>query len=137
MGPTRLGSRWPQTGRSTVRQQGSPCPSTRSLPCPLAQVIVDIFRDPGLKGWSRALWVVALFIAPPLTALVYVLARGKGMAQRQHAGATEAREATDNYIRSVAAGADPSAQIARAKSLLDSGAINQTEYDQLKAKALA
>ncbi len=103
----------------------------------LFQVIVDIFRDPGLKGWSRALWVVALFIAPPLTALVYVLARGKGMAQRQHAGATEAREATDNYIRSVAAGADPSAQIARAKSLLDSGAINQTEYDQLKAKALA
>ena len=103
----------------------------------LFQVIVDIFRDRGLKGWTRALWVVALFIAPPLTALVYVLARGRGMAERQQAGAVEAREATDNYIRSVAAEADPSAQIARAKSLLDGGAISPAEYDQLKAKALA
>lgn len=103
----------------------------------LFQVILDIFRDPGLRGWTRALWVVALFIAPPLTALVYVLARGRGMAARQQAGAVEAREATDNYIRSVAADADPTAQITRAKSLLDSGAITPAEFDRLKAKALA
>lgn len=103
----------------------------------LFQVIVDIFRDPGLKGVTRAVWLIALFLAPPLTALVYVLARGRGMAERQQAGAVEAREATDNYIRSVAGEADPTAQIARAKSLLDSGAISAAEYEQLKAKALA
>lgn len=103
----------------------------------LFQVIVDIFRDRGLKGWTRALWVVALFIAPPLTALVYLLARGRGMAERQMTEAVEAREATDSYIRSVAGEADPTAQIARAKSLLDSGAISAAEYEQLKAKALA
>jgi hypothetical protein len=103
----------------------------------LFQVIVDIFRDPGLRGVKRAVWLIALFLAPPLTALVYVLLRGRGMAERQHAGAVEAREATENYIRSVAADADPTAQIARAKSLLDSGAITADEYAALKAKALS
>lgn len=103
----------------------------------LFQVVADVFRDRGLNGWVRAIWLVALFIAPPLTALVYVLARGRGMAERQQAGAAEARAATEDYIRSVAGGTDPSAQIARAKALLDSGAITAEEYGQLKTKALS
>lgn len=102
----------------------------------LFQVIADIFRDAGLRGFGRVVWLVALFLAPPLTALVYVLTRGRGMAQRQQASAAEARSATEDYIRSVAGDADPSAQITRAKSLLDSGAITAAEYDQLKTKAL-
>ena len=103
----------------------------------LFQVVADVFRDRGLKGWARAIWLVALFLAPPLTALVYVLARGRGMAERQQVGAAEARAATEDYIRSVAGGTDPSAQIAQAKALLDSGAITAEEYGQLKAKALS
>ncbi len=102
----------------------------------LFQVIVDVFRDRDLNGWARALWLVALFVAPPLTALVYVLARGRGMAQRQQVGAAESRAATEDYIRSVAGESDPTAQIARAKALLDSGAITAAEFDGLKAKAL-
>lgn len=102
----------------------------------LFQVIADVFRDRGLNGWARAGWLVALFLAPPLTALVYVLVRGRGMAERQQAGAAEARAAAEDYIRSVAGENDPSAQIARAKTLLDSGAITPDEYDRLKAKAL-
>ena len=103
----------------------------------LFQVIADVFRDRGLNGWARAAWLVALFIAPPLTALVYVIARGRGMAERQQAGAAQARAATEDYIRSVAVGSDPGAQIERAKALLDSGAITAEEYYRLKTKALS
>lgn len=103
----------------------------------LFQVIVDIFRDPGLRGGARVLWMFAVFVAPPLTALIYVLVRGRGMGQRQRADAEQARAATEDYIRSVAGADDPTAQIARAKSLLDSGAISAAEFDRLKAKALS
>lgn len=100
------------------------------------QIILDIFRDGSLGGWAKAGWLVALFVVPVLTALIYVIARGKGMNERELAEATAAREATENYIRTVAA-PDAASQISNAKQLLDSGAINQAEFDQLKTKALA
>lgn len=102
----------------------------------LFQVVVDIFRDPELNGWARAVWLVALLITAPITALVYVIARGRGMSQRQQASANASRAAAEDYIRSVAR-TDPAEQIAKAKSLLDGGAISAAEYEQLKAKALA
>lgn len=101
------------------------------------QVIADIFRDRTMKGWGRALWLIALLIAPPLTALIYVIARGSGMAERQRAAVRESQAATDDYIRSVAGATDPADQIARAKRLLDAGAITPPEFEQLKANALA
>ena len=101
------------------------------------QVIVDIFRDRTMGGVARAVWLVALIIAPPLTALIYVIARGRGMSQRQVSAVADSKAATEDYIRSVAGDQDPAGQIARAKQLLDSGAISAEEYAQLKAKALA
>ncbi len=101
------------------------------------QVIADLFRDRTLNGWARAVWLVALIIAPPVTALVYVIARGKGMSQRQQAVVTESRTAAEDYIRSVAGQPDPAERIARAKGLLDSGVISAAEFESLKAKALA
>ena len=103
----------------------------------LFQIIVDIFRDPSLGGWARAGWLIALLFFPPLTALIYLIARGRSMGEREMDRVRESRAATDEYIRSVARPADPAGQIANAKSLLDSGAITQAEFDQLKAKALA
>lgn len=103
----------------------------------LFQIIVDIFRDDGMNGWIKALWLVALFIIPVLTALVYIIARGGGMNEREQNRVARAQSATDDYIRSVATQADPTAQISRAKSLLDSGAISADEYAALKAKALS
>jgi hypothetical protein len=90
-----------------------------------------------MKGWGRALWLIALLIAPPLTALIYVIARGGGMAERQQAAVRESQAAADDYIRSVAGAGDPADQIARAKRLWDAGAITAPEFEQLKAKALA
>jgi hypothetical protein len=104
----------------------------------LFQIIADLFRDRDLSGGWKALWVIFLIIFPFLAALVYLIARGKGMAERHMAAARSAQAATDQYIKSVATqGSSPADQIASAKSLLDSGAITQQEFEQLKAKALA
>jgi type VI protein secretion system component VasK len=104
----------------------------------LFQIIGDLFRDKDLSGWWKALWIIFLIIFPFLAALIYLIARGKGMAERHAGEMRQAQSATDQYIKSVASqGSSPADQIASAKGLLDSGAINQQEFDQLKQKALA
>ncbi len=103
----------------------------------LFQVVVDVFRDRSLSGAARAFWVVALIIVPFLTTVVYLITRGADMNKRQLADAAQSRAAADDYIRSVAGSTDPAEQIARAKGLLDSGAISADEFNALKAKALA
>jgi len=102
----------------------------------LFMIITDLFRDHRLSGWWKAVWVICLIIFPLVTALVYVIARGNGMAQRQAETQRQAKAATDSYIRDVA-GASPADQIATAKQLLDSGAIDQAEFEKLKTAALA
>ncbi|MFF1529566.1 hypothetical protein [Cellulomonas sp. NPDC058312] len=102
----------------------------------LFRILGDLFGDRDLSGWWKALWVLALVALPYLTALVYVIARGKGMAERQIAGAQKARAQADAYIRDVA-GSSPTSEIARGKELLDQGAIDAREFAALKAKALA
>jgi predicted ferric reductase len=103
----------------------------------LFHIIGDLFRDRELSGWWKALWVIALIIFPFLTALIYLIARGRGMAERQAGEMQRAQEATDSYIQQVAGRSNPTEQIATAKNLLDQGTITQTEFDQLKAAALA
>ncbi|MDW4574110.1 SHOCT domain-containing protein [Microbacterium sp. M3] len=101
-------------------------------------IIGDLFRDHELSGWWKAVWIIFLIFVPFLTALVYLIARGSGMQKRSIAQAQELRAAQDAYIRQTVGSSSSAAdQIAQAKSLLDSGAITQAEYDALKAKALA
>lgn len=102
----------------------------------LFAVIGDLFRDPELSGGWKAVWIVLLIFVPFLTLFVYLIARGKGMSQRAAAQAKEYQAAQDSYIKSVA-GASPAEEIAKAKSLLDSGAITQAEFESIKAKALS
>ena len=99
-------------------------------------MIGDLFRDHKLSGWWKAIWIIFLIFVPFLTLLVYLIARGNGMAERGAAQAKELRTAQDQYIKSVA-GASPSEEIAKAKALLDSGAITQAEFEHIKTKALA
>ena len=101
----------------------------------LFQIIGDLFRDEQMSGLAKAIWIIGLFVLPMLTALIYVIARGKGMAERQRASHQRAKDQTDAYIRSVTV-KSPAEQIADAKSLLDSGAISQSEFELLKSKAL-
>ena len=102
-------------------------------------VIGDIFRSRDLGGFAKTAWVFFVIIIPWLGMLVYLIARGSGMQQRQLEQVKEAQAAQAEYIRAVAAPSTGSAagEIASAKSLLDSGAISQAEYEALKAKALA
>lgn len=103
----------------------------------LFHILGDLFRDKGLSGWWKAVWIIALIVFPFLTALIYLIARGKGMAERQAGEMREAQAATDSYIQQVASQGNPADQIATAKGLLDDGTITQAEFDQLKASALA
>jgi hypothetical protein len=102
----------------------------------LFQILVDLFRDHELGGGFKALWIIGLIFLPVMTALVYIVARGRGMAERARAAAQRAKSDADAYIREVA-GKSPADQIADAKKLLDAGTINADEFARLKAKALA
>ena len=101
----------------------------------LFSIITDLFRDHELSGWLKAVWLIFLFFLPVLTALVYLIVRGGGMAQRSQQAARHQQQAVDTYIRDVAGGS--AAEIAKAKELLDAGAISPKEYEKLKEKALA
>ena len=100
--------------------------------------VFDMFRDPTLSGWAKAGWAVILIFLPWVGALIYLIARGRSMSQRQAEAVSQAQEAQAQYIKQVA-GTSPSSvdQIAQAKELLDSGALSQAEFDRLKAKSLA
>ena len=103
----------------------------------LFQIFADIFRDDSMNGWLKAVWIFFLLFVPYLTALVYVIARGKGMAARRVRRAHEAEEQTAQYIRHTAGTQSPAEQISSAKSMLDEGLITNDEFGRLKAKALA
>ena len=99
-------------------------------------IIADIFRDPDTSGVAKAVWIIALIFLPFVTALVYLIARGKSMQERSVRSAEAAKQQQDEYIRQVA-GSSPADQIEKAQAMLDRGAITPAEFGQLKAKALA
>jgi ABC-type multidrug transport system fused ATPase/permease subunit len=102
----------------------------------LFQIVTDLFRDSETGGVAKALWIIGLVFLPMLTAIVYIIARGKGMAMRQKASLERMKSESESYIRQVA-GRSPAADIAEAKSLLDAGTITPSEFERLKAKALS
>ena len=96
-------------------------------------VIADLFRDHELSGWWKAIWIIFLAFVPFLTLLVYMIARGKGMAERSMQRARREQEAADSYIRQVAT-ASPTEEISKAKALLDAGTISPDEFQRIKAR---
>src|SRR5262245_16089927 len=102
-------------------------------------VLSDIFRSKDLGGVGKTLWVIFVIVIPWLGILVYLIVRGHGMQARQMEQAKEAQAAQAEYIKSIAApsSGEAASELTKAKGLLDSGAITQAEFDQLKAKVLA
>lgn len=98
-------------------------------------IMGDMFRDRNLNGWMKAVWIICLLFLPILTALVYLIARGRGMGERQSASVDRSISETESYIRSVTS-SSPADEISKAKALLDSGSISQGEFDGLKARVL-
>jgi len=104
----------------------------------LFRVFGDIFRRHDIGGGSKTLWVIFVIVVPFLGVLIYLLTQNEGMTQRTVERAQAQQEQMDTYVRSVASGGGGAAEeIARAKGLLDSGAITPAEFESLKAKALA
>ncbi|BDU11534.1 membrane protein [Aurantimicrobium sp. INA4] len=99
-------------------------------------IITDLFRDHTIGGGAKALWVIFLIAAPFIAALIYLIARGNGMAQRQQAAVAAAKKETDDYIKQVA-GTSHADEIAKAQALKDSGAITAAEFATLKKNILA
>jgi len=103
----------------------------------LFNILADLFwRDHKTSGWIKAVWVLFLIVFPYVTALIYLIARGKGMAERAQQQAQHAKQQTDDYIKH-AAGRSPAQEIADAKALLDAGTISPAGFDALKANALS
>ena len=96
---------------------------------------IDIFRRHDIGGWHKALWVVFIIVAPFLGVLVYLIAQSDQMRERSMEQAKSQQAAMDEYVRETAGGS--ASEIAKAKELLDSGAITQAEFDSIKAKALS
>ena len=99
----------------------------------LITIMIDIFRDDGLSGWAKAAWVFFLIFLPYLGALIYLIARGKGMRERAIQHQADLQKATDQYIRQ-AAGTSPVDELHKLSDLKDKGSISQEEYDKLKAQ---
>jgi putative oligomerization/nucleic acid binding protein len=98
------------------------------------QVIFDLFRSRDLSGWAKAGWVILLIVLPLIGVLIYLIARGHGMAERAAQGRAEQVE---QLKAEMGASPTPAEQISQAKALLDSGSISAEEYERLKEKALA
>ena len=103
----------------------------------LFSIFGDLFRDRETSGWLKGVWIVALVFLPLLSSLVYLVVRGRGMADRSLEAADRARRQQEGYIREVAGTPSSTDQIARARAMLDAGTISESEYATLTAKALA
>ena len=103
----------------------------------LIVIIGDVFRRHDIGGGKKTIWLIFILFVPFVGVLAYVLANSHGMAERNMERARSQRAQMDDYVRETAGSGGAAAEIDKAKQLLDSGAITQTEFDAIKAKALA
>ncbi|GAA1393251.1 SHOCT domain-containing protein [Catellatospora coxensis] len=104
----------------------------------LIMIFSDLFRDHETSGWAKALWTILVIVLPFLGILLYLIVRGRGMTDRALKQQQAMKQQMDAQIRAaVGTGGSPADQIAQAKSLLDTGAITQAEFEVLKSKALS
>jgi hypothetical protein len=103
----------------------------------LFTVLSDIFRRHDTTGGTKVLWIIVIIVLPYLGTFVYLISQHTGMTERAQKQQKAAQTQFDQYVQSVAAKSDPTEQIAKAKDLLDRGAINDAEFEQIKRQALA
>ncbi len=101
-------------------------------------VFGDLFRRDDIGGWGKTGWTVFVIFLPLIGCFTYLIAQGRGMSERRAREVRTAQTQMDEYIRSVATGQGSTGvdEIARAKQLLDNGAISQDEFETLKRNAL-
>ena len=102
----------------------------------LITVFTDLFRRRDTSGFAKVLWIIFVIVLPFLGVLIYLIAQHDGMTERSMKQAQAAQAQMDDYVRTVASSGGAAGEIEKAKGLLDSGAITQSEFDAIKAKAL-
>ncbi|MFD7734248.1 SHOCT domain-containing protein [Kitasatospora phosalacinea] len=112
----------------------------------LFKIITDIFRSDDMGGWGKAGWTIFVILLPFLGVLVYLIARGGSMQQRDVDQARKADAAFQDYVRKAAGSGGPSSggssgghveDLARLAELKNSGALSEEEYQRAKDKLLA
>ncbi|WP_329376604.1 SHOCT domain-containing protein [Streptomyces sp. NBC_01351] len=103
----------------------------------LFRVIGDIFRDDELSGWGKSGWTIFVIILPFLGVFVYLIARGRGMGERELKRAQANEQAFRSYVRESAGPTSAAEELTRLAELKNRGDITAAEYEQAKAKALA
>ena len=98
-------------------------------------IVKDIFADSTRAGWTKAVWVIVLIFLPVIGGVAYLIAHGQSMSLRQAARNDVARDDFNDYVRHTA-GSNPADQIARAKTLMDEGALTAEEFAALKQRVL-
>ena len=102
----------------------------------LFDVFGDLFRR-DISGGAKTLWTIYVIFLPFLGVFTYLIVEGRNMADRKAQQIARLQQQTDDRIRAVAADAgSPTAEVARGKQLLDSGAITADEFDAIKRRAL-
>jgi hypothetical protein len=103
----------------------------------LITVFTDLFRRRDTSGFAKVLWIIFVIILPFLGVFIYLIVNHDGMTDRSMKQAQAAQAQMDDYVRNVASSGGAAGEIEKAKGLLDSGAITQSEFDAIKAKALS
>lgn len=103
----------------------------------LVTVLIDVFRRSDISGWGKAAWTLFVVVLPYLGVFIYLITQGRQMGERRAQELSASRAAVDDRIREVASDGGAAGEIAKAKKLLDDGAIDQAEFEQIKRMALA
>ncbi len=104
----------------------------------LFRVFGDIFRSHDMGGFAKVIWVLFVIVVPFFGVFVYLIARGKSMAERDVAAAQAQQDAFQSYVQQAAGtSGGTAAELAKLAELKDKGVITQAEFDAQKAKALA
>ena len=104
----------------------------------LFRVIVDIFRSRDMGGWGKALWLILVIVLPFVGVLIYLIARGKGMGERDMQEAQARDQQFRASVQEAAGGqaTNPADELAKLADLRDRGVITDADFEQQKAKIL-
>jgi hypothetical protein len=100
-------------------------------------ILTDLFRDHELSGWAKAIWLLFLVFLTPITALVYLIARGGGMRDRAIAAQAEAQKQMDDYVRQTVSSGSTADELAKLAELHKAGSLSDADYEAAKAKVLS
>jgi uncharacterized membrane protein YcjF (UPF0283 family) len=111
-------------------------------------IITDIFRSDDLSGWAKAAWLVGIIILPLVGILIYLIARGGSMRERQEARARAQDAAFRDYVREAAvtdgnaapagngSASTASDELAKLATLHQRGVLNDDEFARAKSRVV-